>query len=85
MSAPGTVHPKPPAAVEQMVGMSSKHLVENVLGHKPRDGDYDAQRRYKDLLRFYVGANFYDRHTAIGEHTDSNPLYAVPPKTKKWS
>ena len=37
-AAPDTVRPTPPAAVEEMVGMSSKHLVEEFLGHKLRGG-----------------------------------------------
>ena len=64
--------------------MSSKHLVEELLGHKPRKGEYEAQRRYEDLPRFYVAANRYEQGTPIGDHTDSNPLYAVPP-SNTWS
>ena len=56
-AAPDTVRPKPPATVEEMVGMSSKHLMEELLGHKPREGKYKAQRRYDKLSLFYVVAN----------------------------
>ena len=49
--------PPPPAVVEEMVGTASNHLVEELLGHKPREGDYDAQRRYDELSRFCVAAN----------------------------
>ena len=55
--APDTARPKPPAAVEEMVGRASKHLVEELLGHKPREGEYEAQRRYAELSRFHVVAN----------------------------
>ena len=64
---------------EAMVRMPSKHLVEELLWHKPREGEYEAQRRSEDLSRFYVGANRYEQEAAIGDHTDSNPLYVVPP------
>ena len=43
--APGPACPKPPAAVEEMVGMASKHLVVELLGHEPREGEYAAKRR----------------------------------------
>ena len=66
-----------------MVQTTSKYLVEELLGHKPREGDAEAQRRYVELPRFYVVANRYEKKkkkdTAIGDHTDSNPLYVVPP------
>ena len=45
--APGTVRPKPPGAVEEMVGTASKHPVEDLLGHKPRAGEYEEQRHYE--------------------------------------
>ena len=60
------VGPKPPAVVEAMVRMASKHLVEELLGHKPREGEYEAQRRYDELSRFYVVANRYEQRTTIG-------------------
>ena len=41
------VRPKPPGAVEEMVGMASKHLVEELLGHKHGEGDTRAQLRYE--------------------------------------
>ena len=49
--------PKPPAVVEQMVQTTSKYLVDELLGHKPREGDAGAQRLYDELSRFYVVAN----------------------------
>ena len=65
--------------------MAGEHLVEGLLGHKPGEGDTEAQRRYDELPRFYVVANLYEQDTAIGEHSDSNPLYVVPPPSNKWS
>ena len=49
----------------------------------PRAGEYEAQRRYEELSRFYVVANRYEQDTTIGDHTDSNPLYAVPHPKKQ--
>ena len=72
--------PKPPAVVEEMVRMASKHLVEGVLADKPGVGDGIAERRYNELSRFYVVANRYEQDTAIGTHSDYNALYAVHPQ-----
>ena len=55
------VGPKSPAVVEAMVRMASKHLVEELLGHKPREREFEAQRRYDELSRFYVVANRYEQ------------------------
>ena len=35
--------PKPPAVVEEMVGTASKHLVEEMLGHKLTEGGVRGQ------------------------------------------
>ena len=51
--------------------------MEELLRHKPREGEYEAQRRYDELSRFYVVANRCEQDTDIGEHYDSNPSYAV--------
>ena len=72
--------PNPPGAVEEMVRMVSKHLVEVVVGHKPGEGNANAQRRYNKLSRFYVVANRYEQDAAIGTHSDYNALYAVHPQ-----
>jgi hypothetical protein len=68
--------PKPPAVVEEMVRMASKHLVDEVFGDKPGVGGGIAGRRYNELSRFYVVANRYEQDAAIGTHSDSNALYA---------
>ena len=60
--------------------MVSKHLVEVVVGHKPGEGNANAQRRYNKLSRFNVVANRYEQDTAIGAHSDYNALYAVHPQ-----
>ena len=46
------VRPKAPAVVEAMVRMASKRLVEELLGHKPKEWEYEEQRRYDELSRF---------------------------------
>ena len=53
-STQGIPRPKPPRAVEEMVRMVIKHIVEVVVGHRPGLGNANAQRRYNELSRFYV-------------------------------
>ena len=60
--------------------MVSKHLVEVVVGHKPGEGNANAQRRYNELSHFYVVANRYAQDAAIGAHSDYNALYVVHPQ-----
>ena len=60
--------------------MVSKHLVEVVVGHKPGEGNANAQRRYNKLSRFYVVANRYEQDTSLGTHSDYNALYVVHPQ-----
>ena len=78
--------PKPLGTVEEMVRLVSTHLVEVVVGHKPGEGNANAQRRYNELSRLCVVANHYEQGTAIGAHSENNALYVgTPPFSNKWS
>ena len=60
--------------------MVSKHLVEVAVGHKPGEGNANAQRRYNEPSRVFVVANRYEQGAAIGTHFDYHALYAVHPQ-----
>ena len=60
--------------------MVRTHLVEVVVGHKPGEGNANAQRHYNELSRFNVVANRYEQDAAIGAHSDYNALYVVHPQ-----
>ena len=55
--------------------------MEELLHLKPSEGAYEEKRRYEKLSCFYVVASRDEQGTIIGDHTDSNTLYAVPPPT----
>ena len=41
--------------------MSSKHLVEEVVGQHPIHGNYYLERHYEQLSQLYVVANRYEQ------------------------
>ena len=53
--------PSPPKSVEEMTNTMSKHLVEDLLKVKAKEGNDESQRMYKEVSRFYVVANRYGK------------------------
>ena len=76
------IRPSPPKSVEEMTNTMSKRVVEYLLKVKAKEGNDESQRMYKEVSRFYVVANRYEKKdTCIGTHTDFKVRYAVPQKT----
>ena len=78
--------PNPPDAVEEMVRMVSKHLVEVVVGHTPGEGNANAQRRYNKLARFYVmwSPTVMNRTQLLAPTPTTMPSTLCTP-SNKWS
>ena len=78
-----TPRPKPLDAVEEMVRMVSKHLVV-VVGHKPGEGNANAQRRYNELARLYVVATVMNKTQLLAPTPTTMPSTLCTP-SNKWS
>ena len=72
--------PKPPTVVEELVQTAAAGLVQGVAEIQPPSvQDVAQQRKYEEVSQFYVVANRYENDTAVGQHNDFNPLYALHP------
>ena len=54
--------PSPPKSVEEMTNTMSKHLAEDLLQVKAKEGNAESQRMYKEVSRFYVVDNRYEKN-----------------------
>ena len=66
----------PPAADELLVGTAARYLVQVVAGLPQSVSDFEQQRKYEDMSRFYVVASECDENKSIDPCTDSNPLFS---------
>ena len=74
--------PSPPKSVEEMTNTMSKHLVEDLLKVKAKEGNDESQRmKNKKIPASRWSPTVMKKGTCIGMHTDCNVRYAVPQKT----
>ena len=52
---------RPPRSVDEMTNTMSKHLVEDLLKVKAKEGNDASERMYKEVSRCYVVANRYEK------------------------
>jgi hypothetical protein len=69
--------PRLPVPAEQLVRRAAKHLAQVATEKVGPPAGREGRRRWQGILgNFYVVANRYHNDTAIGTHTDYNPLYS---------
>ena len=69
--------PRLPVPAEQLVRGVAEHLVQVATEKEGPPAGREGRRRWQGILgNFYVVANRYHNDTAIGTHTDYNPLYS---------